>query len=146
MATLDVVDDTEIGDTVDETVEDETELLVVVWGGSMVTEASPELAALLASPGYAASIVALPLVPATVIEQLPPAPSVHMPGSGIVTFPVEPGAFVKAMSSPATLPMASASRAVHVELPPAVKELGAQLTEVVVAASTVTMAVALLAE
>jgi len=133
------VDDEEDED--DDEVE-EVDAVTVLWMKRAVREPVPELAPLLASPGYVASIVTAPgVAPVTDIEQFPPEPRLHVPGEGTVTLPVSPDGCENVMVSPVIVPAAPVTVAVQVEAPPMSMSEGVQLTEVLVAASTVTLAV-----
>ena len=83
-----LLDDVEEEDDEDDVVDDDVTVLEVE---TAVMETIPELAALLASPGYAASIVTAPgVAPITVIPQLPPVPRMHVAGEDMLTLPVSP--------------------------------------------------------
>jgi hypothetical protein len=83
----DEVEDEDVEDDV--VVDDDVTVLEVE---TAVMETVPELAALLASPGYAASMVTAPAVaPIPVIPQLPPVPRMHVAGEDMLTLPVSPG-------------------------------------------------------
>jgi hypothetical protein len=82
---LDDVEDEDVDDDVDEDEDDVTVLEVEM----AVMETVPELAALLASPGYAASIVTVPgVAPITVIAQIPAVLRMHVAGEDMLTLPV----------------------------------------------------------
>jgi len=131
---VDVLDDVED--------EEEVDAETVLWMKRAVRDAVPELAPLLASPGYVACIVTAPgVAPVTDIEQLPPEPRLHIPGGGMVTLPASPDGCENVMVSPVIVPAAPVTVAVQVEAPPMSTSEGVQLTEVAVAASTVTLAV-----
>jgi hypothetical protein len=129
-----------LDDVEDEDVDDDVTVLEIK---TAVMETVPELAALLASPGYAASIVTAPGVsPVTNIEQLPPVPRLHVGGEVMLTLPVSPDGWENVTVSPFIVPAAPVTVAVHVEKPGMLTEEGAQETEVLVAALvTVTLAV-----
>jgi len=126
----------------DDVEDEEVDAVTVLWMKRAVRDAVPELAPLLASPGYVASIVTAPgVAPVTDIEQLPPGPRLHVPGGGMVTLPVSPEGCENVMVSPVIVPAAPVTVAVQVEAPPMSTREGVQLAEVAVAASTVTLAV-----
>lgn len=79
-----------VGDKVveDEGVVDEVTVLEIK---TAVMETVPELALLLASPGYDASIVSAPgVAPITVSAQLPPELRRHVAGDVMLTLPTPP--------------------------------------------------------
>ncbi|MDA4115059.1 MAG: hypothetical protein OK442_00720 [Thaumarchaeota archaeon] len=82
-----------LDDVEEEDVEFEDDVdVTVVDVKTAVIKTVPELAALLASPGYVASIVTAPgVAPITDIEQLPPVPRMHVAGEVMLTLPVSPG-------------------------------------------------------
>jgi len=110
----------------------ETEVVVVAWVTD--TLAVPELAALIASPGYDAWMVAGPgESPVTIKEQLFPD-SAQVAGEGNETLP-DPPVWEKANFSPSMEgPPPPDTLAVHWEVPPTTKEAGAQKTEVLAGA------------
>ena len=75
----------------DDEVVDVDEDVTVVETKAAVIETVPELATLLASPGYAAIIVTAPgVAPITVIAQIPPELRLHVAGEVMLTLPLSP--------------------------------------------------------
>jgi hypothetical protein len=101
-----------------------------------VIEAVPVSARLLASPGYDAWIVTVPLVaPVTLMEQLVPE-IVQVAGVGKVTLPVPP-VCEKVMVSPLIVPLAPLTVAVQLEALPTEMVVGVHATLTVGTALTV---------